>query len=666
MPRTADPIAVHGTGLLAEAMATVLRGLAPVERITEDDLARTQAWGALVTASDCWDLRVHPAANRACRALGIPWMPVHTELSTIVIGPFTSPARPGCAHCFALRREHAGADGAGRAAILAAHASTLAARPSTMITQLAAGLTATVVAAQLGGEPSHDRQNRVLFIRLEDLSIEGHAFLPEPLCPHCGGLPDDSPGSAVIDLVPRPKPEPTRYRLRPLIDGEDLREVYVDREAGLVHAVTRIGHGGLAVCEAATTLRVPGVTVPGGGRSWGYRTSDATAILEALERYAGANPGGKRTIVRSTFADLDGQALDPRLLGTHEEEFYDQTGGYRRFTEDTVCNWVWGFSFATSAPVLVPESCAYFWTHGRPDPPFLYDTTSGCALGSCLEEAVLYAILEIAERDAFLLTWYSKIPASVIDLSGSDDRMPAMTAAAVTHATGYRVSVFDTTTETGIPCVWAMATHPRLAQDGLLSSSDLSSSDGLAMFCAAGSHLLPERAALSAIAELGPQLADAITRFPARKAAATSMLTCPDEVQTIFDHALAFGDPRAYHRLDFLTHRPGPPRPLAQVGRGLERFAGTDLSADLREVIGRYLAESMDVIVVDQTTPEHRARELACVKVLIPGSVPLTYGHRRRRLQGLPRLLTVPHRLGHAAGPLSQADLNTLPHPFAA
>ncbi|MFF3404072.1 TOMM precursor leader peptide-binding protein [Streptomyces sp. NPDC002659] len=662
MHNTSKPIAVLGTGLLADAAVDALRGRAPVERISEADLVGPGSLGALVTVSDCWDLRVHPVAGQVCRALGIPWLPVHTELSTVVLGPVTSATRPGCPHCFTLRRERAGVESTSRAAIRHAHEKTLAERPSAMVTGLAASLVATLAAAELAAETPDDMRGSALLVRLDDLSIERHAFLPEPFCPYCGGLPDDSRSDAVIRLVSRPKPAPTQYRLDPLVvHSADLHTAYTGSEAGLIHAVSRDDRGGLTVAEAPVTLRVPGVTVPGGGRSWNNWTSDATAVLEALERYGGANPAGKRTVVRAAFAELDGQALDPRVLGTHEDELYNEAIGYRRFTEDSVCNWVWGHSFARSQPVLVPESCAYFWTRGRPDPPFVFETTNGCALGSCLEEAILYAILENAERDAFMLTWHSQIPAPAIDLAGADDRTPAMTAAAITHATGYDVSVFDTTTENGIPCVWALATHPLLAQGRLDTGTD-----ALAMFCAAGSHLVPERAALSALLELGPQLADAIQRYPARKEEAARMLDNPDKVRTIFDHAVAFGDPRAYHRLAFLTQRPGQPRPLAEVGRDREKYTTTDLREDLREVIDRYLAENMDVIVVDQTAPEHRAQGLVCVKVLIPGSLPLTYGHHRRRLQGLPRLLTTPHRLGHTNAPLAPSDLNVLPHPFAA
>jgi thiazole/oxazole-forming peptide maturase SagD family component len=261
-----------------------------------------------------------------------------------------------------------------------------------------------------------------------------------------------------------------------------------------------------------------------------------------------------------------------------------------------VCNWVWGYSLTAGHPLLVPESCAYFWTLNRPDPAFLAETSSGCALGSCLEEAILYAILEVAERDAFLLTWHSRIPADAIDLEAADDREPAITATAITQATGYRVSLFDITTEVGIPCVWAMATHPRLRDGGLPPGTD-----ELALFCAAGSHLSPERAALSALVELGPQLVNAIKRFPARRADAAAYLARPDEVRTIFDHAVAFGDPRAYERLGFLTQRRARSRPLAEVGRERKWPACADMREDLLEMVDRFRSENMAVIVVNQT-----------------------------------------------------------------
>lgn len=647
--------AILGDGRIADMLIEQLRDLTPVVRVRVTDLDHPGLWDALVTASDRWDLRVHPAAF----ALGIPWLPIHTEVDTAVIGPLTMPAVPGCPHCFSLRREHAGAESAARAAIHRAHATMLQSRPPARMTPLAAGLVATLARAELAHAP---RPASAVHVILDDLSIQRHSFIPEPLCPYCGGLPDDSRDGAVINLVSRPKPDPAQYRLQRLVDRcRDLRATYTNGVAALIHDVRHDDQGGLATAEAPVTLRQPGVIVPGGGRSWDYRSSEAAAILEALERYAGANPAGKRTVVRASLADLDDPTLDPRALGLHEDESYDQPGGFRRFTPDSVANWVWGFSFAQSRPILVPECCAYFWTHRRPDPAFLYDTTNGCAVGSCLEEAILHAILENAERDAFLLTWYSRIPAARVDLATTGDRALTITAAAITHATGYDVTVFDTTTETGIPCIWAMATHPLLTRGELHPETDV-----LALFCAAGSHLTPEGAVFSALAELGPQLANAIARYPAVRGAAATMLDDPDKVRTIFDHAALFGDPRAFQRLDFLTRHPDPTRAVADIGHGNERFLNSDLRADLIELIERYLAEGTDVIIVNQTAPEHLAQGLVAVKAIIPGSIPLTYGHRRRRLRNLPRLFDIPRRLGHADLTPTSANLNTLPHPFAA
>jgi ribosomal protein S12 methylthiotransferase accessory factor len=662
MHGTKKIIAVCGSGLIADATATALSGFASIERVTAQMLPTQGAWDGLVVASDCWDLGTYSGAHQACQARRVPWLPVHTELSTAVIGPLTYPARPGCPVCFGLRRRHNRAENGARSDIQRANAAALAANPSVMLDRLAASLIGTLAAAEFTTQDVNGPYTALL-VRLGDLSIERHGFLPEPMCPACGGLPDDKEQDARITLMSRPKQNPARYRLwSPTEHSEEIVATCVGAEAGLIHDIVRSDECGLEVAEASVTLRVPGASVPGGGRSLDYRTSAAVAVLEALERYGGSNPTGKRTAVRAAMADLDEPVLDPRRLGMHEDTVYDQIPHlYRPFTEESVCNWVWGYSLTTGNSVLVPESCAYFWTLNRPDRAFLADTTNGCALGSCLEEAILYGILEVAERDAFMLTWHSRIPACAIDLDATEDREPAITAAAITHATGYQVSLFDITTEVGIPCVWAMATHPRLSGGGLPPGTD-----ELALFCAAGSSLSPERAALSALVELGPQLTDAIKRFRPRSADAAAYLTCPDKVRTIFDHAVAFGDPRAYERLSFLNEPPARLRPLAVVGRKRPWPANADLRDDLLEMVDRFRRENMEVIVVDQTGPEHRTLGLHCVKVLIPGTLPLTYGHSRRRLRNLPRLLTLPHRLGHTKAPLSAADINQLPHPFAA
>jgi ribosomal protein S12 methylthiotransferase accessory factor len=659
---TPQTIAVVGHGLIADAIAAALRGSANAPRLGGDPPGRGECDG-LIVASDCWDLAGYAATHDRCSSFGIPWMPVHVEFDVAIVGPVTRPSRPGCPACLRARRENNSPDNAARLAVQAANATALAATPSAALSPLAAGLIGTVATTEFLGGPGDGAQGSALFVRLDDLSVERHWFLPDPMCAACGRLPVDAAQDARIALLPRPKGEANRYRLWSAAEhGQEIQRAYVDPEAGLIHEVVRSDDCGLPVAEATVTLRVPGARVPGGGRSWDYTTSESVAVLESLERCGGANPSGRRTAVRAAMADLGEPALDPRRLGMHEDALYDRMPHlYQPFTEDSVCNWVWGYSLTAGHPVLVPETCAYFYTLNRPDPAFFAENTNGCALGSCLEEAILSGILEVAERDALLLTWHARLPATLVDLADGDDRDAAITAAAITQTTGYTVQLFDITTEVGIPCVWALATHPGV-EDGTLGPG----TDELAFFCAAGSSLVPERAALAALLELGPQLVDAVRRYPARSADAASFLRRPEGVRTIFDHAVAFGDPRAYERLRFLTPPGAGAKPIGAVG-GTEAWPeNSDLRDDLLEMVARFRREGMEIIVVDQTSDEHRAIGLHSVKVLIPGMLPLTYGHWRRRLRNLPRLSAASRRLGHASAPLSAADINQLPHPFAA
>ncbi|HKN56760.1 MAG TPA: YcaO-like family protein, partial [Amycolatopsis sp.] len=84
----------------------------------------------------------------------------------------------------------------------------------------------------------------------------------------------------------------------------------------------------------------------------------------------------------------------------------------------------------------------------------------------------------------------------------------------------------------------------------------------------------------------------------------------------------------------------------------------------LQAVIDRYLGTGLDVIVVDQTTPEHRAGGFSCAKVIIPGTLPMTFGHHHRRVTGLPRLYEIPRMLGYHPDRLDPRNINPHPHPF--
>jgi ribosomal protein S12 methylthiotransferase accessory factor len=279
------------------------------------------------------------------------------------------------------------------------------------------------------------------------------------------------------------------------------------------------------------------------------------------------------------------------------------------------------------------------------DPVSYYEVSNGCALGSTWEEATLHGLMETVERDAFLCTWYARTVPPTIDLDSCRDPNVPLQAGAITSSTGYPIHAFDITTDYGIPAVWVMATHP--------------DREGPALLCTAGAGLDPERALLNALNELGPILSDVIRRHPAEADHAEQMVRNPHLVVTMPDHSALYAHPEAAHRLDFLFG--GPTISADEIGGpGRLRPDRSDLAVDLRVAVERV----GEVLVVDQTTPEHRAGGFACVKVLIPGAVPMTFGYRNRRIDGLPRLLSLPRRLGRLDADLTRAQLNPDPHPF--
>ncbi len=282
---------------------------------------------------------------------------------------------------------------------------------------------------------------------------------------------------------------------------------------------------------------------------------------------------------------------------------------YRPFDEYMSYRWVWGHSFARAEPILVPDAYAYYGTRDKDS--FAYEISNGCALGSCLEEAILYGILEVAERDAFLMTWYARMSVPRIEPDSARDRAIPTLVNTIEAETGYRVLIFDTTLEQGIPCFWVMAV------------SATGSDEQPKVVCAAGSHLDPERAVENALSELGPVLANFISTFPGQRERARQMVADPLLVRSMEDHSLVNADVSAFDRFDFLTES-AQVRSLADISSPAG-YRHADLRPDLGAVIDRYRDTGLDVIVVDQTTPEHRAGGLSCGKVIIPGTLPMTF-----------------------------------------
>src|SRR5262249_40382321 len=160
-------------------------------------------------------------------------------------------------------------------------------------------------------------------------------------------------------------------------------------------------------------------------------------------------------------------------------------------------------------------------------------------------------------------------------------------------------------------------------------------------------------------------LADLIARYPDVADRGRAMAADASQVVAMDDHSVLYTSREAAHRLEFLTSgtQTRSLDDMASLCGTAQDIQNVDLVDDLAAVVRRMDRRGLDVIVVDQTTPEHRIGGFHCVKVIMPGTLSMTFGHHNRRTEGLSRLYVVPRLLGYRDRDLTPKDINTDPHP---
>ncbi|MCY9512068.1 TOMM precursor leader peptide-binding protein [Paenibacillus larvae] len=642
-------VVIIGEGLLADFVHSELSGSCQVIRQTNFMTEMPREAELVLLLRDSWHPSAFHDAEKLLHNTGVSWIRGFISFGEGVIGPLVQPNKPGCSQCADMRRMLAGSD---RKEMSELQLKTLALgkvprdvwASRTGLLHLSYLLTAEVQRV-LQGSPACS-EGRVYLINLKTLESSLHFFLPDPQCSFCGQLPDDSSESAQIALQPSPKASADSYRTRSMVELKDvLARDYLDTRTGLMNG--KMVDLKSAFSEVSVNLPLFMGDEVTAGRTHSYSDSEMTAIMEGLERYCGLTPRGKRTSVHDSFRNLSDQALNPVQVGVYTKEQYAQPDfPFEPFDPDRSIDWVWGYSFLREQPILVPELLAYY-SMGCGN-GLVYETSNGCALGGSLEEAIFYGILEVVERDAFLMTWYAQLPLPRLDPISSGDPELQMMVERLLVVAGYDVLFFNATMENRIPSIWALAKNRK--------------QKGMNLICAAGSHPDPVRAAKSSVHELAALMLALDDKLEANKDEYVRMLYDSSLVRQMEDHSMLYGLRESEERLNFLLDDNCPMYTFAEAFGQKKQHA--DLTDDLKDIIEAFRGLNLDVIVVDQSTPEIVRNGLHCVKVLIPGMLPMTFGHHLIRLAGLDRVLRVPMELGYVKEPLSYGQLNPYPHPF--
>ncbi|WSN14902.1 TOMM precursor leader peptide-binding protein [Micromonospora sp. NBC_01699] len=572
-----------------------------------------------------------------------------------VLGPAPDavPGRAGCPGCLARRWQSVRP--ATLRDALELGGGTRAVGVSPYLTPFTADLLAALIQAELryGRHGDAARPAGVQHVDLATLRVRRLPLVPDPECPRCGRRTTDSRDRAVLRLAAAPKPDPGSFRVRGIEAYPLDVEAFVNPVCGALSAsaIHDLSSTSTAAVIGAFTLRSGPYLRETlyGGHTDSYATSARVAVLEGLERAAGLRARGKTATLVAPLRALGDEALDARTCGLYSEEFYRANPYLTRFTPDTEVSWVWGYSLRDERPILVPEVLAYYHT-----PPvqarFVQETSNGCASGGSLEEAVYFGLMEVVERDAFLLAWYGRAPLPEIEpQSSSRPETRQMVDRLAMY--GYQARFFDARITFPIPVVTGVAVR----RDG-----------GLGTLCfGGGASLDPEAALAAALCEIATDAVKLRVRAGADEARLRPMLDDFDLVRGLHDHPLLYGLPPMARHASFLLD-PVPDRPPEPLR---DRFAGVappsaDLLDDLHRCVAGVTSAGFDVIVVDQTLPEQRDLGLHTVKVIVPGLVPIDFGWQRQRAPLLPRTRTALRVAGRRDRDLRPDEIHTAPHPF--
>ncbi|MGV9531954.1 YcaO-like family protein [Streptomyces cellulosae] len=395
-------LAVTGTERLRSEITPLLHQFRTYENVTTAGLrewaAAMRDEGDVPVLLALFDTPAHAqllALNEACEAEGIAWLSLRFEMGQGMIGPGIWPGR-GVDMRDVLDRRRSAAVQEDVFDALARDGASILTRLTPSELQWMLAQVATRLQRWLMGLMRPDLYESELEMNPLYLTVQHHEIVRMPHRPY-----------AAADYTPPAKS-------------------VVGRETGIVTRVkpwgARQGNPSkLHTCtvDVARIRRVMELSADPAafGTSWeSAEAAQQAAVGEAIERYSG-NYVDPAALVRGSFVSLTTRglkALDPASLVLYSETQHATPGfPFPRFTADSECAWVKGWSHTQNAEIYVPAFLAYVAWHEHPErvkhdePLYAYPNLAGIAAGPSKDFALMSGLEEVIERDASMVWWHN-------------------------------------------------------------------------------------------------------------------------------------------------------------------------------------------------------------------------------------------------------------------
>jgi len=503
-------------------------------------------------------------------------------------------------------------------------------------------------------QPAAKGVREVFSVHLVSQQIVATEFMADSFCATCSTSHSALPDAARLELRTDLKAKSGKGRMKSLSDYDLPMRAMVNPICGAAgaHAIRGYAQSITAPIFGQYMQRAHN------GAPWNVswsglctRTLDSriAGVLESLERQAGMFAPPQRVAAFDSFANLSPQALDPSLCLAYSDECFTLPLGLTRYRHDLPLDWVWGFSLTSQQPILVPKQLVYYDRNPAGKATIVDNCSSGCALGSCYEEAILKALFELLERDSFVIAWNRKLALPRIDPATMTDRKARLILDRV-HYLGYDLFLLDGRLDLELPSVIAIGRR-RDREIGSLVVGASASTD-----C--------EEAVRGALLEAATSIVEVPAMIKANEKHVRELAGNFSLVKTVSDHAHLYGLPEMADKIEWLYQNAAVRGMDEAFPRNGKWHSEGNISADLDRCLAELARRGMnEVVVIDMTTREQLLLDLKTVRVIVPGLAPIDFGFPRNRAAGLPRLFSAP--LAAGLKPFDNDEgLNPLPHPF--
>jgi ribosomal protein S12 methylthiotransferase accessory factor len=397
-----------------------------------------------------------------------PWLLVQPSGVFPLVGPVFKPGETACWTCLSDRmlrnREIKGFLDRSEAHIVAE--SPLVQNP---FGHGAIQFAAVEIAKAIASGFRTDLRDHIASFDLMGATITKHFVAHRPQCPICGNRKLQNPKRAPepVEIHPGTRLIMTSGGYRSVSSRQTVAR-YRKHVSALTGVVTKLEkmdgdlplntnffahHNFSAPAMSVDQLR-SGLNGGSSGKGSTAEQAEASALMEAIERYSGIFQGDEIRMTRRFTDFADGEAMLANEVQNYSAtQFASRQDGTHDVPDpidpDAKIEWSPAWSLRDHRFKYFPTGLLYFFYED------FHTDSNGCAAGNTREEAIVQGFLELVERDAYAIWWYNRLRRPEVDLGEFDDAyIRDIKSQFADH--GRRIWVLDITSDLGVPTYVAM------------------------------------------------------------------------------------------------------------------------------------------------------------------------------------------------------------------